>query len=119
MYKFKKLVSISKKVDGRNCYSILYFDETDGEIHKGFSSGNLDVISYFLKEIFINNNAERHAHWEQPSYFYEENGVFQCSNCKEEFVLISGSPKENEYEYCPHCGCKMDEVTDKDMKEKE
>ena len=55
-------------------------------------------------------DTERHAHWEQPSYFDEDNNVFQCSNCKEEFALISGSPKENGYEYCPHCGCKMDEV---------
>ena len=53
---------------------------------------------------------ERHTHWEQPSYFYEENGIYRCSNCKEEFVLIDGSPKENGYEYCPHCGCKMDKV---------
>lgn len=52
-------------------------------------------------------DTDRHAHWEQPSYFDEENNVFQCSNCKEEFVLISGSPKENDYNYCPHCGCKM------------
>lgn len=112
MYKFKKLVS--KKVDGENYYSIHYLDETDGEIHIGFSSSNLDVISDFLKEFFINNNAERHAHWEQPSYFDEDNGVFQCSNCKEEFVLISGSPKENEYNYCPNCGCRMDEATNND-----
>ena len=44
MHKFKKLVS--KKVDGKNYYSILYFDETDGEIHQGFSSGSLDAVSY-------------------------------------------------------------------------
>ena len=57
-------------------------------------------------------DTERHAHWEQPSYFDEENGVYRCSNCKEAFVLIDGSPKENGYEYCPHCNCKMDEVED-------
>ena len=115
MHKFIKLISTN------GYYSILYFDKTDGEIHQGLSSNNLDVISDFLKEFFIknNNDTERHAHWEQPSYFDEENGVFQCSKCEEEFVLISGSPKENKYEYCPHCGCKMDETTDKDMKEKE
>ena len=112
MHKFEKLVS--KKVDGKNYYSILYLDETDGEIHQGFSSGSLDVISDFLKEFFTKNNddTEQHAHWEQPSYFDEENGVFRCSKCKEEFVLISGSPKENGYEYCPHCGCKMDKKTE-------
>ena len=75
MHKFKKLVS--KKVDGKNYYSILYFDETDGEIHQGFSSGSLDVISDFLKEFFINNNTERHAHRKRPAYFGEKNGVIQ------------------------------------------
>ena len=59
-------------------------------------------------------DTEQHAHWEQPSYFDEENNVYQCSSCKEEFVLISGSPKENGYEYCPNCGCRMDEVTNND-----
>lgn len=54
-------------------------------------------------------NPIQHAHWQQHSYFDEDNGVFQCSNCKEEFVLISGSPKENGYNYCPHCGCKMED----------
>lgn len=59
-------------------------------------------------------DTERHAHWEQPSYFDEENNVYRCSNCKEAFALIDGSPKENGYEYCPHCNCKMDEVAVKE-----
>lgn len=37
MHEFKKLTA--KNVGGKNYYSILYFDETDGEIHQGFSSG--------------------------------------------------------------------------------
>lgn len=72
----------------------------------------LDVSNYIIniikKEPTV--DIELHAQWEQPSCFDEENNVFQCSNCKEEFVLISGSPKENGYEYCPHCGYKMDKV---------
>lgn len=107
MHKFKKLVS--KKVDGENYYSIHYLDETDGEIHIGFSSSNLDVISDFLKEFFINNNTEQHAHWKQVSC-----GLFQCSNCKEKFMLIGRRFGENVYNYCPCCGCKMDEVTNND-----
>lgn len=51
MHEFKKLTA--KNVDDRNYYSIHYFDETDGEIHIGFSSSSLDVISDFLKEFFI------------------------------------------------------------------
>lgn len=75
----------------------------------------LDVSNYIIniikKEPTV--DIELHAQWEQPSSFDEENNVFQCSNCKEEFVLISGSPKDNGYEYCPYCGAKMDEVADK------
>ena len=84
----------------------------DGEIayHNGLAQRQLEILDIVSEQPTA--KAERHAHWEQPSYFDEENGVFQCSNCKEEFVLVSGSPKENGYEYCPHCGCKMDEKTE-------
>lgn len=72
----------------------------------------LDVSNYIIniikKEPTV--DIELYAQWKQPSCFDEENNVFRGSNCKEEFVLISGSPKENGYEYCPHCGCKMDET---------
>lgn len=92
-------------------------DEIKSARHQGWNDCNSYYYDLIIKQPTV--ETVKHAHWKQPSYFDEENGVFQCSNCKEEFVLISGSPKENEYEYCPHCGCKMDEVTDKDMKEKE
>jgi hypothetical protein len=75
--------------------------------HQGWNDCNGYYYDLIIKQPTV--DTERHAHWEQPSCYDEENGVFQCSNCKEEFVLICGSPKENEYEYCPHCGCKMDE----------
>ena len=92
-------------------------DEIKSARHQGWNDCNSYYYDLIIKQPTV--ETVKHAHWKQPSYFDEENGVFKCSNCKEEFVLISGSPKENEYEYCPHCGCKMDEVTDKDMKEKE
>lgn len=111
MAEFKRLVSKNAK-DGKNCYSILYLDETDGEIHKGFSSYNLDVISYFLKECFIKNNddAERHAHWIKEKVENITNLCYRrfCSNCKMQ------SPLSCEHNYCPNCGCKMDEVTNND-----
>ena len=112
MHKFKKLVS--KKVDGKNYYSILYFDETDGEIHQGFSSGSLDVISDFLKEFFINNNTERHAHWIIKYDMGEPVGAI-CSNCKSEIGYDrNGYFSEMDELYCHNCGCKMDEVVSDD-----
>lgn len=33
--------------------------------------------------------------------------VYRCSECKELFCIIEGTPKDNEYNYCPHCGCRM------------
>lgn len=34
--------------------------------------------------------------------------IYQCSECKEEFVLIDGTPQDNLYHYCPNCGARMD-----------
>ena len=45
----------------------------------------------------------RHGRWED----YEEN-TWQCSECGEPFYLEDGTPQENEYNYCPYCGAKMD-----------
>lgn len=38
-----------------------------------------------------------------------QNDVYYvCSNCKEAFTLIEGTPTDNLYNYCPNCGAKMD-----------
>lgn len=100
-HKFKKLVS--EKMGDENYYSIHYLDETDGKIHIGFSSSSLDVISGYLKEFFINNNTEQHAHWE-----YVKPLIRKCSKCG---YLSSDVLYSNCFNYCPNCGCKMDEVT--------
>ena len=34
--------------------------------------------------------------------------VFRCSQCDAEYVMISGTPKENGYNYCPSCGAEME-----------
>ena len=47
----------------------------------------------------------RHGYWIEQ---YEES-LYSCSACGTEWVTISGTPKENDMDFCPHCGAKMDE----------
>lgn len=39
--------------------------------------------------------------------------VYTCSKCRESYVLVEGTPKENLWNYCPNCGAKMDGGADK------
>lgn len=51
---------------------------------------------------------QKHGKWieqEDPWFGW---GVWQCSNCKEEYVLEEGTPDDNFYNYCPNCGAIMD-----------
>lgn len=36
-----------------------------------------------------------------------QEGTFRCSSCQMEFVLIEGTPEDNEYNFCPNCGASM------------
>lgn len=35
------------------------------------------------------------------------NVYYECSVCKEPFVLIDGTPADNLYNFCPNCGADM------------
>ena len=38
--------------------------------------------------------------------------IWRCSECDAVFTLIDGTPEENEYYFCPHCGADMREVSE-------
>lgn len=38
----------------------------------------------------------------------EGSNTYKCSACGEIQMIISGTPKENGWKYCPHCGVKME-----------
>ncbi len=50
----------------------------------------------------------RHGRWEE---LYEE-GCYSCSVCGNSWIIIEGTPKDNEMYFCPNCGAKMDEKED-------
>ena len=51
----------------------------------------------------------------------EENGEehFKCSNCGMVWFLAFGNPLENEMNFCPRCGIKMEAVVDEKQEEGE
>lgn len=38
----------------------------------------------------------------------EGSNTYKCSACGEIQMIINGTPKENGWAYCPHCGAKME-----------
>ena len=46
----------------------------------------------------------RHGRWIEEC----EESLYSCSACGTEWVTIEGTPKENDMDFCPHCGAKMD-----------
>lgn len=59
----------------------------------------------------IDTNPTAHAHWIScENETGEGSNTYKCSACGEIQMIISGTPKENGWKYCPHCGAKMDEV---------
>ena len=53
-----------------------------------------------------------HGEWTVIEDDYNDDTIYQCSVCKEEFVTIDDTPADNLWNYCPNCGAKMDLVTE-------
>ena len=48
-----------------------------------------------------------HGRWEDSTDEWLGTDVYTCSKCRESYVLVEGTPKENLWHYCPNCGAKM------------
>ena len=49
-----------------------------------------------------------HGRWEDSTDEWFGTDVYTCSKCRESYVLVEGTPKQNLWHYCPNCGAKMD-----------
>ena len=50
-----------------------------------------------------------HGRWEDSTDDWLGTDVYTCSKCRESYVLVEGTPKENLWHYCPNCGAQMHE----------
>lgn len=69
-----------------------------------------EVLHRLLKQGYIeipSVSAERVGEWSAEIGYEGEVLYYECSNCKEAFSLLEGTPEENKYNYCPNCGAKM------------
>ena len=49
-----------------------------------------------------------HAHWIPcENETGEGSNTYKCSACGEIQMLVDGTPKDNDWNFCPHCGAKM------------
>ena len=42
----------------------------------------------------------------------EDYNAYECSNCKGAWCMGDGTPKENDYNYCPKCGRAITEIVE-------
>ena len=52
------------------------------------------------------------GNWIEEEVGFDGDIAYRCSNCNELFWLEEGTPKDNEYNYCPNCGADMRGDTD-------
>ena len=59
-----------------------------------------------LAEEYINTSTDTSSDYCEWKLIDEEANVYDTS-CRNPHILIEGTPKENNYEYCPYCGKKI------------
>ena len=70
---------------------------------------NKIVLSYALfviavvSLVYILNKRNWHCVWQQ-----DDEGNWQ-TECDEMFVIIDGTPEENQMKYCAYCGCAIEQ----------
>lgn len=83
--------------------------ELTKEAHAGWIGiSNQIAIGNVLKEL------EK----KECKYIRQDNDwiVYQCSNCKMDWVFEEDEPKDSEFNYCPKCGAKIVETIELEEK---
>ena len=74
----------------------------------------VEVIDEYIGELpSVNPQEQKTGHWIEKDGF-DGDVYYDCSECGESWTTIEGTPWDNEWNYCPNCGCRMVEGSDKE-----
>lgn len=81
---------------------------------KDYQRGMQDAIDCLIPEVIADIPSAdvkpvKRGYWEEViDYGGWGDTHYRCSVCGEEWYLEDGKPKDNNMNFCPHCGAKMD-----------
>ncbi len=84
-------------------------EECDGS---EYAEGWNDAIAKIRNASSVDVSPIANGRWYQRTYMDEDWNCYTCSVCDEDYVLISDTPEENNYNFCPNCGAKMGGTND-------
>lgn len=62
-----------------------------------------DLIKAWLEQILAVQSEQKTGRW-----IPFDCDTWECSECKNLFTTLEGTPKDNLFNFCPNCGAKMD-----------
>ena len=63
-------------------------------------------LAEWLRELKERRDTVKRGKWEEIEDF-DGDSHYGCTACGAEFYLEAGTPSDNEYYYCPHCGADL------------
>ena len=91
-------------------------EELEAEVEKWTFNATLEqskAIANFESYCKLKAQLPKRGKWTEIED-YDGDFHYQCSVCGEEWYFINGTPADNNANYCPRCGAKM-EVQDAEM----
>ena len=84
------------------CHNCAYYTDAQCKTDSGYWCESGAMIREDIP------SADRpHGEWIEVED-YNGDFYYQCDQCKEEYILIDGTPQDNAYNYCPNCGTRME-----------
>lgn len=89
----------------------------DGWYEQNRDTENIeDLIVLITYMDSVNPQEPETGHWIEKDGF-DGDVYYDCSECGESWTTIEGTPWDNEWDYCPSCGCRMVESQERSDKE--